>query len=223
MRITMKYYIYISDAKVDALLPQILNEIKSKQSTEFKIDLKILSFSSKSETEDNRISRLAAVCEFIKEYGNVGTIKQPDEYIYDMMSADMAIPDSSNWPQRAYSDWSSDYVYFGGQRGDTLICLGGSARHLIGVYPPSINSYISSAFPVMVRDLQRCVSHPNDKDFSILDSASTMVTEYLKNRTQKIEFLAKRLAYGQGNHSSSKVLFGTPLYVSMADEARNLK
>ncbi len=83
----MKYYVYISDAKVDMLLPQITQEQKKKLATEFKIDLKILSASRKTETEmdDNRITKLEAVCEFIRQYGNLGTVDAPDEYIEDSM------------------------------------------------------------------------------------------------------------------------------------------
>ena len=38
----MKYYIYISDAKVNMLLAQIPHNIKKKVATEFKIDLKVI-------------------------------------------------------------------------------------------------------------------------------------------------------------------------------------
>lgn len=62
----MKYYIYISDAKVDMLFPQVPHDIKKKVATEWKMDLKLLSAARKVETEseDNRIARLETVVDF---------------------------------------------------------------------------------------------------------------------------------------------------------------
>jgi hypothetical protein len=39
----MKYYLYISDAKVDMLLPQVTHKAEKKTSTELGFDLKVLS------------------------------------------------------------------------------------------------------------------------------------------------------------------------------------
>ena len=59
----MRYYIYVSDAKVDMLLPQVTDTEKATIAAEFKVDIKLISASLKSErvTHDNRIYRLAAV------------------------------------------------------------------------------------------------------------------------------------------------------------------
>src|SRR5687768_4399156 len=78
----MKYYVYISDAKVDMLLAQIPHDAKQRLATEFRFDLKLLSAARKTETEseDNRFTRLDAVVTFIREFGNLGTVDAPDEY-----------------------------------------------------------------------------------------------------------------------------------------------
>jgi hypothetical protein len=83
----MKYYIYISDAKVDMLFPQVPHDIKKKVATEWKMDLKLLSASRRTETEsdDNRVARLETVIDFIREYGNLGSVDAPDEYIQDTL------------------------------------------------------------------------------------------------------------------------------------------
>ena len=39
----MKYYIYISDTKVDMLFPQVPHDIKRKVATQFGIDIKLFS------------------------------------------------------------------------------------------------------------------------------------------------------------------------------------
>ena len=56
----MKYYVYISDSKVDMLLQQIPHSEKKKLASEFKVDLKVLgaTWKRESEPEQGRISRL---------------------------------------------------------------------------------------------------------------------------------------------------------------------
>ena len=84
----MKYYLYISDAKVDMLFPQVPHEIKSKVASEYKFDIKLFSASRKTETEgeDNRIARLESVVDFIQQYGKLGTVDHPDDFIADTLS-----------------------------------------------------------------------------------------------------------------------------------------
>jgi len=120
----MKYYIYISDAKVDMLFPQVPHDIKKKVATEWKMDLKVLSASRKTETEtdDNRIARLETVVDFIRQYGNVGSVDEPDQYIEDTLTMRWGPYGSSQNPP----------VFFSGQTEGTLFGLGGSMQHLIG-------------------------------------------------------------------------------------------
>ncbi len=83
----MKYYTYISDAKVDMLFPQVPHEIKKKVATEFGFDLKFLSAKRKaeSESEENRITRLEVVAEYLRKSGKVGSVDEPDDYIADTL------------------------------------------------------------------------------------------------------------------------------------------
>ncbi|HWL85380.1 MAG TPA: hypothetical protein VNO21_06240 [Polyangiaceae bacterium] len=63
----MRYYTYISDTKIDQLLPQISPSTKKKLAAELKIDLKILAGSIRTEQDlvDNRISRCDVVTRYI--------------------------------------------------------------------------------------------------------------------------------------------------------------
>jgi hypothetical protein len=141
MLILMKYYIYISDAKVDMLLPQIPHEIKKKVATEYGVDLKFLIAKRKveSEAEDNRITRLEAVLAFIREYGNVGSVDQPDEYCEGIM------------PMRFLAPNYAPVVYVSGHTEKTMLGLGGSAKHMIGAVPAP-NSPTSSSFTYAILD-----------------------------------------------------------------------
>jgi hypothetical protein len=55
----MKYYVYISDAKVDMLLPQIPHDARKKIATEIGIDLKVFQAKRKTEIQegDDRIAK----------------------------------------------------------------------------------------------------------------------------------------------------------------------
>jgi hypothetical protein len=134
---TMKYYLYISDAKVDMLLPQVPHETKKKIAIDFGMDIKIFRAGRKSEeeTEENRVTRLEAVVTFIREFGNVGTVDDPDEYIDDTQPV---------W-------WGplENMAYFSGKTEKTTFALAGSARHLLGAMPdqdvwPFSSNYLES-------------------------------------------------------------------------------
>ena len=120
-------------------------------------------------------------------------------------------------------------VYFGGATQQTLLGLGGSAHHLIGqrgdlkVGEPS--SDIPSLVAVLYKELQ--LKFPNLEYFfdenATLDVIEVMARQ-AKGTTQTLEFFAKRLAYDSGKPTPDRInprqksaLFGTPIYVALAD------
>lgn len=208
----MKYYIYISDAKVDMLLPQIPHETKRKIATEFKIDLKLLSVSRKAEldTPEDHITRLEAVCSFIEEYGNVGSVTNPDAYIFDSMPLKMLQPINS--------------VYFTGERDNTLVALGGSLRHLVGnidaTSPYPHGSLSSMIMRNMEKEMQEVLKldKVNRRQRKHLPDTAYRLYQYLEGPEEQLEFLAKRLLYIPSNNEYNfNMLLATPLYVSVDD------
>jgi len=85
----MKYYQYISDSKVDMLLPQLALAFRQKIAGEIGFDLKILSAKLKGDINslDDRISRLAVVANYIAETQQVGTIQEPASWIRGTLKA----------------------------------------------------------------------------------------------------------------------------------------
>ena len=226
----MKYYIYISDAKVDMLFPQVPHDIKKKVALEFKMDLKLLSASRKTETEteDNRIARLETVVDFIRQYGDVGSVDDPGEYVADCLTM--------RWGSYGDSLEDSPVVYFGGTTEKTIVGLGGSMKHLLGSAVESHpHSYSARPFLMkyLVKDLQirlpdedeqllqaRCECEPQFDPIWAVDLATTQ----MKGPEQRVEFLAKRLACGPAIRSITKastrdrnVLLATPIYVAMGE------
>lgn len=217
----MKYYIYISDSKVDMLLAQIPHEQKKKIATEFKVDLKLLSASRRAEAEDesNRFTRVEAVATFIREYGNVGSVDAPDEYV----EGDMLMRWGPYLNTSAFSRDDSPLVYFGASTDRTIIGLGGSAKHVIGNTGPS-STHSHSITPMLIGYLKANLEPGGGEDLpGRMDTeplwAVSLATEQMKGPEQRLEFLAKRLLYGRppGSNSGQKILLATPLYVAMAD------
>lgn len=79
----MKYYHYVSETKLQMLLQQI--EDSGKVTTELKADLKLLASTRKTERNQNRYAALEKVCDFIFRFGNVGTVDEPAEYVFDTL------------------------------------------------------------------------------------------------------------------------------------------
>ena len=220
----MKYYIYISDAKVDMLFPQVPHAIKKKVATEFGIDLKVLvaKRTVESESEDNRISRLEAVVSFIREYGNLGSVDKPGEYFEDTL------------PMRFLSITSGQpFVYLSGHTEETIVGLGGSVQHMIGGVP-NANSPISSSYAFMILDLL-AKAGSNINLAERVDERNLRPMVGMESNPQgggfsvyeNIEFFAKRLAHDTLNPDDYRgeehefgwrhVLLGTPLYLAKAD------
>ena len=227
----MKFYIYISDSKVDMLLSQIPHEQKRKIATEFKFDLKVLSASRKSEveTEDNRVARLETVIAFIHEYGNIGSVDDPNEYVEDELLM--------RWGSYEYPE--SPLIYFAGETEQTVVGLAGSKNHVIGNSMGESYSRSASNAPNILFYLQKELGLASKKSeeqsykrvqnlWEDQQSDAYLYSVYSASKgtwgpEQRLEFVAKRLLYG--NYSklawyeerNPKILLATPLYVAMVE------
>jgi len=212
------------------LFPQVPHDIKKKVALEFKMDLKLLSASRRTETEseDNRIARLETVVDFIREYGNVGTVDEPDEYIEGAMPV--------RWGPVVNDMMDSTVVYFGGQTDKTYLGLGGSMHYVIGSSGAS-SANSRSATPVLLEYLYKelkvnepisSFSERPEEYKTYLREAITpaeciaLASTSLMGPLQNVEFLAKRLSYGAVESRDYEkrrpfALLATPLYVAMAD------
>ena len=78
----MKYYVYISDTKVDMLYPQIPKPILKRIASSLNIDLKLfgaeLSVGIKNDQADEtRYTKVQIVSEYIEKHLDVGSIDAP--------------------------------------------------------------------------------------------------------------------------------------------------
>ena len=223
----MKYYVYISDAKVDMLLAQIPHDAKQRLATEFRFDLKLLSAARKTETEseDNRFSRLDAVVTFIREFGNLGTVDAPDEYFEGSLAMRWGPYGSKGFADGADKE---PLIYFGGVTDQTIVGLGGSMKHIIG-NTGATQAHSYSATPMLLARLKRELDSDDTligspEDASAIDASAgwelpavELATTESEGPKQQLEFMAKRLMYGRGYSKKKKILLGTPLYVALMD------
>jgi hypothetical protein len=226
----MKYYLYISDAKVDMLFPQVPHDIKSKVAHEYKFDVKLFSASRKTETEseENRIARLEAVVDFIRDYGKLGTADHPDDFIADSLAM--------RWGPYS-NEAAREIVLFEGNTADTVVVLGGSSRHVVGNAGQSLATS-SSSTPALIRYLtERAASDEMSGSGASGDEMiraailAARTTQRPYEPLQNVEFVAKRLLYWKGENLPNPVsrdgkfvnsrkfnaLLASPLYVAMTD------
>jgi hypothetical protein len=75
----LRFFTYISDAKVDMLLPQIPHQHKEKIAAEVGVELGFLNakVSSETNTLESRVSRLLVVERFLREHATPETVGSP--------------------------------------------------------------------------------------------------------------------------------------------------
>lgn len=223
----MKFFLYISDTKVEMLFDQVIESIPEKISWDIGLDLKF--FQSKRTSEkSNQISKIKK-CEIIERYlfesDLVGNPLDDKPWIKSVcVNSKIISPDDSNM------------TFFVLREEDYVITLGGSNYHLIGGTQDSIRhghlvyqNEITKLLTRLANDDQGFDSRglnssredslnsnilPNsgsisqyDKYFSYVDN----IYNKFNPLTQNITFLTKVLF--RGIYNGKKYIVGTPLYV----------
>jgi hypothetical protein len=219
----VKFYLYISDTKLDMLAAQIPQNLRSKIAAEAEIDLGVLSVSLRGNpSDDTHYSKLAAVTRYIDESESVGTVDDPSDYFRGTLALKWG-PLGPDFAERPPA------VYFTGATERTFLGLGGSAHHVIGArsgegiegfeFP---NSAVSALLHVLAEE-----ANP-DREVEIMRAVHgdmwaayvvSVLSSYNAVPPQEVEFLARRLAYaptGTVDELDRAVLLGTPIYVALA-------
>jgi hypothetical protein len=208
----VRNYVYISDTKIDLFYDQIASPDIEKTGAEYGVDLKILKWVGKRETEKvvTRMTKLERVVEFIEGSNKVGTVDAPSTYFAGAL--DMR--------------WGSlfgDMALFVGETSQTGVALGGSVKHIIGEssggIPPS--SALPAIFSVFKKHTDAEILH--DDRYSKMATTSPQddlryawqVAASFRAPTQRLEFLARNYLFGPV--AEKNTLLGTPFYVALAD------
>lgn len=224
----MRYYVYLSETKIDMLFGQIPRAAREDLSAELKINLGVVSSSVKGGERSTPERRVVAIEEYLRSKRMVGTVDEPSEFFEGSLSMRWGPIDRG------------PAVVFTGSTDRTVLALGGSLRHVVGGSPGDGQlGYVSSA-PFLVAALREDVPSlavteadkrnmdallSRGRDASALALAMVAYThEWMRSPEQRLAFLAKRLIWsgsdpelprstGDGRH----LLLGTPVYVAQVD------
>ncbi|ROO52209.1 hypothetical protein EDC02_7119 [Micromonospora sp. Llam0] len=225
-----RYYVYISDSKIDMLLSQIDRGFMTKRTSEIGVNLKVLTAKRTAEpAEIDRIARLERVVGYLQDYGDLGSVDEPGQFFGGLLPM--------QWGPFPGSEPSS-LVFFGGQTDHAVVGLGGSDRHVLGALPASDGPAMPSSLMPTILDHLSTSSDVEDElvveaagdIHDVLDRSdrAALVTVHqavrrLRGVAQNVEFVAKRLLHGPSPfpHSDPRadmsVLLGSPIYVALAD------
>ncbi|WP_405867854.1 DUF7019 family protein [Streptomyces sp. NBC_00005] len=215
---SVRYYVYISDAKVDMLLPQVDAGFSRRRTTEVGFSLKFVNARHSVEAEaSDRVTRLERVVRHLDDFGDVGTVDEPGQYFRGRLLM--------RWGP--LSPGGTPLVYFGGHTEHTIVGLGGARGHVFGT-PTSASAEQDQAFapstmPGMLAALA-ALGTPGEEAVSPEALASVhRANRMMRGTDQEVEFLAKRLLHGPSPypeldaHHGMTVLLGSPLFVALAD------
>jgi hypothetical protein len=217
----MKYYIYISETKLDMLYNQIPVNLREKIASELKIDLKVISTTlSEKPSEKNTLAKLKFVTDYIDKHEEVGTIENSASFFRGKMEMRWSPLYSRNQNAVLFAG-ENDITH--NDKDKSVVVLGGSLKHIIGEkeIPSPENAPGTSSFSGLpsiyfwLRDVDWQASQINFVDNEIALSVIVGAAWEVEGPTQTVEFLAKRLLEGEA--FNRKVLIGSPIYVALAD------
>ena len=151
--------------------------------------------------------------DFIRNFGNLGTLEEPDEYIEDSLPMQTALltPEPAEPHQRM--------LYYSGTQGNKTVGLCGSMGHLIGKSHSrdlfAVGSFVyDDIFAAMQAEMQNRELDKEQYPSDLLLVFS--LDRHLNARgrsSENLHFMAKRLLMSD----DTRVILGTPLYVTKED------
>jgi hypothetical protein len=223
----IRYYLYLSTAKLDMLYEQVFRESKrSGRSLSLPTGIGSAEISSESDGTPDRDDKIRALEQELEERGLIGDLNEPRDYIRGILPMRWGLFDDNG----TRGEGEPALVYFGGfdpADGPLLVGLGGSSVHVIG-YQGASSTHSRSNTPALVRWMmsglgdEQPVSLSEDPrvEEQVVMSAIAVAHQSLRPPTQNLEFLARTLltgtllGYEQYTGSPrSRVILGTPLYV----------
>lgn len=212
----MRYYIYVSETKVDMLFPQIPSKVLKGLAAELKIDLGVVSTTLRaggSTDPKSLFAKAELVSKYICSNEPVGTIEAPKRFF------------TGTHPMKwgVLSDYASSLAFFGGTIDNRHVALIGSRRSLVGKPPSSADdkawySVDYYTLKYLNQDLEQLETHDTEAKLSDLPHdfrAFAASVAQVPERQHTLNFLAKRV-YTTDYHGMT-IIVGPPIYVSLED------
>lgn len=226
----LRYYLYVSDAKVDMLFAQIPRAFLTGVSGELKVGLGVVSATLKQDAEPiSKYEKLKTIVRYLDAQDQIGTVDDPKAYFRGELPM--------RWGSYGSSiSETSPLVYFAGSTPLTEVGLGGSRHHVLGSRgrDREVGFDSASATPAMTRILTRGLAEDTavkpEETFSVAGRPYTAATllpiaihnailqmDRLGGPAQTLEFVARRLFLADSEGRRPRTLLGTPLFVAAAD------
>lgn len=214
----MKYLLYRSDQKVDMLLPQIPASARKEMEAGFEINFGVFkgSYKLKQHTLDEPTKRLLALVHYIKGFETVGSVDAPESWVSGVHEVSFVNVENND-----------QLVFFAGSSLKSEFLLGGAAHHLVSRSPTENIKIGWSFLPDLLRGLSLAFKDESRHGIEVSPESIGDRTEWwdLVNTAQKfvsgphmkVEFLSKKLLYGQHLPNRPHALLATPLYVALTD------
>lgn len=218
----MRYYTYISDAKLELLHGQIPRKLLSRLAGELQIHLKVASMSVKGAPQEaTRFDRLRLVERYIEENFEVGWMTEPRSWFRGELGLRIGMVTGA--------------ALYTGLDGGTLVALVGSGIHVVDEGPSRFGSELrhrTSDLPALVTLMEDRSEEPastgsityrdrEDADEQAVLDQVVYFAQGMRSPRQPYEFLARRLLEGTTMGPDGRlvhVVIGTPLYVALSDE-----
>ncbi|MFE5681708.1 DUF7019 family protein [Streptomyces sp. NPDC056512] len=235
----LRYFLYVSDVKLDMLYEQIDPAQRRRVSAEVKVDLKLASMTLKQadEPQATRLAKLRMVERYIDTHHHVGTIHAPGQSYF-----------RGSMPMRWGWLWDGmagprATAFFKGREGSDVVVLAGSRRHVLGSEPEDPDNarlmWGYSSTPAIMAAIWEHVSALPDfdeywnsvqrrgfPDYATPAEAreaglGVAASVRLRGPAQHLEFLALPLAEdvlisdGLGRRETVHAVLATPIYVAL--------
>ncbi|MFE6743889.1 DUF7019 family protein [Streptomyces tubercidicus] len=216
----MRYYIYVSRAKIDMLFDQIPRKLLPRLVTEARADLKVVSLSvQQPRVEPTLYDRLNVVEAHLDREYDIGWMTESGFWFRGESGMRIAVAGDAGSP-----------MLMTGMDDDVVVALIGSSHHLVGREAPSseLGRVGHSWLPSLHSLLEEARTDPESVGRHAGDDLGTLddVLEFSSRVTGPAtwcEFLARQLMRSTVIAPDGRlrdVVIGTPLYVAMSDEAR---
>jgi hypothetical protein len=216
--VSFRYYVYVSDSKIDMLLAQMDPAFTRKRTTELSLNLTVLAGKRSSEAPagGERTARLQRVVRYLEDHGDLGTVDEPGQFFWGLLPV--------RWGP---FPTEPTLVYFGGATERTVVGLGGSGSHVLGAAAAADSAIPRSMTPALLAGLRtdpqigalaETIRQEDEAQERDALAAVQRANEVMPGPPQNLEFVAKRLLHGPSPLTAGQdVLLGTPLYVALVD------
>jgi hypothetical protein len=210
----MRYYLYVSQAKLDMLFDQIPQKVMPRLVTEAKLDLKVVGVSlQRPGGELTRYHRLDIVEEYLAQEYDIGWMTEPSFWFRGDLGLRISVARDDGGP-----------MLMAGTDGDLVVALIGSAHHVIGQEHTAQDLRLrgGSWLPALRTLLKHGTRDPHalDDQDTFRDTLSFVRT--VGGPATWCEFLARQLLRGTVTDHDGRqleIVIGTPLYVAMSEDA----